>query len=245
LFEVWYDAPINELGGTVVYKNDIDVGSVSEIRTILNEKIKKIDQSKLFETIIRVYGIWKLDGKEQKGFFSINNNQRWRNAYGDIDIDVLSGKEQDITRLMWDDQDRKILVDNFFQNFIEAYKRNGLDKKMTIIWICFASNIPSGDDITQIKATYYHDLKQFIKDSFETYKQKNESVQKSLRLQYIVDKVNANRDFRMKMKRSLETFRINEIIRDSIVLIAEQPNSFQRLYEDLSKKYFVYSSRLD
>jgi hypothetical protein len=116
---------------------------------------------------------------------------------------------------------------------------------MTIIWICFASNIPSGDDITQIKATYYHDLKQFIKDSFETYKQKNESVQKSLRLQYIVDKVNANRDFRMKMKRSLETFRINEIIGDSIVLIAEQPNSFQRLYEDLSKKYFVYSSRLD
>lgn len=237
--EIWYDAPISELGGTLASKTDINVGSVSEIRSILNDKIKRIEQSKLFETIIRVYGIWKLNRTEQRGFFSINNSQRWRAAYGDIDMDVISGKEQDITKLMWEDEDRKILVNDFFQNFLEEYRKNGLDKKMTIIWICFASNIPSGQDITEMKATYYHDLKQFIKDSFETYKQNTESVQKSLRLQYIVDLVNSNREFRKRMKQKLETFRINEIEGNSIVLIAEEPNSFQRLYEDLSKEFFV------
>jgi hypothetical protein len=87
----------------------------------------------------------------------------------------------------------------------------------------------------QIKAVYYHDIKQFIKDALETYKQKNDWVQKSLRLQYIVEEVNAYKHFHDKMNEKLTNFQINKIAGKSVVLIGETLDSFNKLYEDLFK----------
>ncbi len=58
-------------------------------------------------------------------------------------------------------------------------------------------------------------------------------------MEKVIDIVNGNKEFRRQMKQKLETFRINEITGNSVVLIAEESNSFQKLYEDLSKEYFV------
>jgi len=115
--EIWNDAPIPELGGKNIHKEDINVGSVSEIRNIINDNISNLGIQKLLNVIIRIYGNWKLSDTIRKGFFSINHNPRWQDAYGDVDIDIISG-DDDITKLMWNDNDKNILVNDFFTNFL-------------------------------------------------------------------------------------------------------------------------------
>lgn len=123
--EIWRTAPMSELEGEEIVKTSINIGDTYELRQIIDEKIgtRLVDGSQLLsESIIRVNGIWKLDGIEQRGFFSINNASQWRGVYGDIDVDVYPGMEDDITTLFWShSNERKEMVDKFFENFLRDY----------------------------------------------------------------------------------------------------------------------------
>ncbi len=189
--EIWETAPLSELGGQKISNSPVNIGDIYQLEQDIDGKTKDLKQ-RLFNSIIRINGIWKLDGIEQKkGFFSINNAPYWRRAYGDVDIDVYpDGKEDDdITVLFWNNKrSRERLVDKFFEGFVQDYNRQKLSEKMNLSWICFATGIPNKKDVTTIKAAYYRSLKSFISDSFQTFRDANIWVQRSLSLKYLVDR---------------------------------------------------------
>ena len=235
--EIWDTAPLKELDGKCLFKDDINIGSVSELRKIIEENYNKYVKE-LATSIIRIYGNWNLNDQEHKGFISINHNPTWRTAYGDIDMDLIFGREDDITKLMWSDNEKNILVQKFIEDFLKDYKDQKLDAKLSLTWLCFASGIPYRRDITRIKAVYYNEQKQFVKDAFETYREKYDWVQRSLRLQYFVNRLYSHREFREDLKKKFEDFQISQIFENSVLLIGENLDSFLNLYEDFSKNYF-------
>lgn len=237
--EIWETAPLSELGGLKISSSSINIGDIYQLEDNIDKKTRELRYQSLFESIIRINGVWKLDGIEKKGFFSINNAPLWRRAYGDVDIDIYpDGREDDITVLFWNDNIlRERLVDNFFEGFVRDFYRYKLAEKMNLNWICFASGIPTKRDVTTIKAVYYSSLKSFVSDSFQTFRDANVWVQRSLSLKYLVNRAYEEDEFKKTILKTLEGFHINKIDGNSVILIGEHINSFNKLYAQFSDEY--------
>lgn len=246
--EIWQNAPMEELDGKLAHRVPLNVGDPRDLRRVIFSTVNN-DFSTLYQSIIRINGIWKIDDAKRKGFFSINNAFTWRSAYGDVDFDIYpDGKaglptdqenNDPLVLLLWQDKaTRTQLVNRFFDNFLNNYIYTyNLKAAMQLSWICFGTGVPSRNDVRTIKAAYYGSQRSFIKDSFATYHELYPDAQKALDVDYIVRKAYEETAFKDDIVKLLKNFRISRVDKHSVLLIGEELDSFKNLYDKLEGEY--------
>lgn len=234
-FMIWKDAVLEELGGKLIAKKDLDLSQLHLLKESIGEEMKRIGLQIMNDTIVRINGIWKFKDTHIKGFVSINNAHHWRKAYGDIDIDIYPDEVgEDLMTFLW--KEKEALVDNFFENFLHRFD-NLYRKDVNLRWLAFASGIPSREDVSSIKAAYYDSLWPFITNMFSTFSEQNSWVQRSYRRKYLTRQMFKEDEFRKSILRLIEKFKISKMDGHSMILIGEELESFSNLYKEISKKY--------
>ncbi len=234
-FVIWKDAVLEELGGKLIVKKDLDLSQIHLLKEFVETEMKKIGSQTINDTIIRINGKWKFNSVAVNGFVSINNAYPWRKAYGDVDIDIYPDEAgDDLMAFLW--KEKKTLVDNFFSEFLNTFD-NLYERDLHLHWLAFASGIPSREDISSIKAVYYDSLWPFITNMFLTYSEENKGVPKSYRRKYLTQQMFKEKEFRRSILHLIERFRVSKIDSHSVILIGEKLDSFFNLYEEISKKY--------
>jgi hypothetical protein len=242
--ETWLYAPIEQLGGKKVSEDNVQVGSARELESTISKVLKsKLKEFELYSnSIFRIYGNWQIEQDKLEGFVSINNARPWRNSYGDIDIDAYpTEKYDDLMDVIWkDDAEPKTdIVDSVFNNFIKRYSTHnlGYQEILGLEWLCFSEGVPSRYDVTTMKAVYYPTVKSYISDMFGTFKNYQERIQESLQLRYIVNKSYRNKAFKRGVSRLLDNFKISRREHASVMLIGQEPDSFDELYREFKADY--------
>lgn len=226
--EIWKNAAIEELGGEKIKKMD---WKNSFTNTDDRNNLTRYLES---NSIMRIIGTWTINSKQVNGFFSINNSYDWRRTYGDIDVDIFpNDQSEDMMDLFWEESmTREELVDDFIPLFIDHFR--GRDNQFDLNWFAFGSSIPSKDDVRNLKAAYYSQLKSYVYDLFSTYIEINEGTQKAIKKKYLVEKSFREKEFRSYITKKLDEFNISKREGHSIILIGEKPDSFYNLYEKIS-----------
>lgn len=226
--EVWNNAAVEELGGEKIRKIEWKSSFTDDDQ---NNLIRYLDSN----SILRIVGTWTINNKTIKGFFSINNGYNWRRTCGDIDIDIIPNNlYDDMMDLFWgNNETREELVDDFIPLFIEQFKKR--KNQYDLNWFAFGSSIPSKEDVRNLKAAYYSQLKSYVYDIFSTYIEITEGTQKAIKKKYLVEKSFREREFRNYVSKKLDEFNISKRDGHSIILIGESLTSFSDLYETISK----------
>jgi hypothetical protein len=94
--EMWSKTPLEELGG--------DLLSTYESFEIFKKRVLEEEFTPRLDSIFRIIGKWNIanDSKVVSGYFSINYDSTWTNAYGDLNADIYPTVAEDLTDLIFE-----------------------------------------------------------------------------------------------------------------------------------------------
>lgn len=86
--KIWYDFPSQTLGGELkekLYKAEQEkISDPFREIAFLRRMFSTRPLEELLSTIVRINGVWNLNGTELAGFLSINNSYAWRRVYYEL-----------------------------------------------------------------------------------------------------------------------------------------------------------------
>lgn len=232
----WQYAPMETFDGKFISSQDVSptitVSGIAELIISFTKKYSAL----LPTSIIRIEGDWEIDGVKSKGYFSINNNQPWRLAYGDVEADA---SHQALVDLFWKDRElKKVLVDRFMEYLLKETKP--LQETTAIKWLCFSSGAPSRENITNLEAAYYRREASFLMDNFRTFVELNDWSKDYVtpyRLNHVSDIVFEDEEFKKNYEDRINRFKITRHYGNSLFFIAEKIGTFKELHEKLANDY--------
>jgi len=229
--EVWKYAPMEELEGILI--DSIKVGKrfvTREDNEYLMERLKAREFLDRLFSIVRLVGVWELEGQPQfEGYLSIANDPSWRRVYGDIELNITpDSNTTDVVDLFYRDPVLKEkLVDRFIASF--AGFNDGVNK---IANIYFALGVPSAEDLDLWRTASLQSENELLRDAITAYKTiGGKDVTRQLEpydVSFIVKSLREIPNFDESVNKFLSDNTISTSPVGSIGLIGEDPEAFKK-----------------
>jgi hypothetical protein len=233
--ELWYNAPSEALGGE--QKKELTIKDLFETRQVLASMLKNTLFQDLRKTIIIFRGVWKIENAELAGYFSIQNAPEWRKVYGDIEISAYpKGEIEDLVDALWLTTDVQGIIDHF----IDDLNRGMSTLKIGLSQVVFYRGIWNKDDPTGIMAILLTGERRGLLRIFYEARRKEKSwdmepMARPLDTSFLLDTLEKADIVRDRINERLEKDVIAELPAGSKLYIAKQRDSFEKLYDDISR----------
>lgn len=233
--EVWLGAPSEALGG--VLKKKLPTTNPYDALDALHRHLQTLPFGEVGETIIVFKGIWQFEGTSLEGYFSVQNAKSWREVYGDIEISAYARKEiEDIVDIFWQTQDMPTLIPRFLQDL----KQTTQQLSMGLSLVSFSRGIPTEEDPTNLMAVYLVGERRGLLGIF--YKARKRSLDpevtaksEPLSTTFFLNTLVEENLVKDRIDRRLREAMIVEVQSKSSLYIAKQRDSFEKLYDEISK----------
>jgi hypothetical protein len=233
--EVWADASDEALGGRQL--DMIRITQHGEFPGIAAGILQKYESgdTPLSSIILVIRGVWKHQGLTLPAYIGINNLERWRENYGDIEVNTFtSGDVNDVVELIWKDEEMlQGLVNNYMEEF-GHFEEEGLEMES----IVYCLGVPNEVNLSKWLASYYKTPIHYFTRLLGSVESENPRIHTYVRL---INRLALASDlydikfFRDHIKELGGKRSVDVDYRSSIKLIGYTPESYGKFYEDLAK----------
>ena len=235
---IWKKAPTETLGGTL-YKNVRISNLYSDIRELYSLIEEKFYQDELFSSIIVFEGIWNFDEVKLAGFFSVNNDVAWRDAYHDVEIDAYGkGEFEDLVDYLW----KQGLIETIAPSFIDEVKREGRGKLAKPREIYFSIGAPEYGEVTNLILLHLKDWHNFIGFLYSKLRRdkarwiKNKVV--PIDRHFFLSSIREQKIVQTTLKKILRESLVTEKVGRSVTYMAKDQESFLKVYQKFKEEVF-------
>jgi len=241
--KIWLKAPSESLGGTL--KDTIPITELYRaIEELRKQFAREFYYKELFSSIIIINGKWDINGEKFEGFVSANNEDSWRSAYYDVEIDAYArGEVEDLVDVLWGKQQ----LENLFPNFVSELRRVGRGQLAKPTEIYFSIGAPEYGEVDNLVALRVQDRRRIIDFLYSKLRKSKESWIKSkiapIDRGFFVSSVNEQRAVQMMFGRITQESLLVEKAGSSVVYVAKERDSFGKFYKKFKEMIFEPVSR--
>jgi len=232
--EVWFSAPSEASGGTIAERFPAENLYVATQR--LYDYLGQLSFEDSIRSIIMLKGIWEFNGERLAGYFSIQNDANWREAYGDIEISAYAkGEFEDLVDALWATQPIPSLIRRLLGLLKTATKKSSL----SLSQVTFSRGIPTKEDPTNLMAIYFAGERRSLLGTFymALRQSRDRSVifkAKPLNTLFFINTLVKDEIAEERITKRLDRAIVTEIRGRSALYIAKDRNSFATLYKEIS-----------
>lgn len=236
--KIWLNAPTEALGG--ILKKEIKINNLFEdfetLRSWLNEKFY---QEEWFSSIIVFEGLWEYDGVKLSGFFSINNEYAWQQAYQDVEIDAYGrGEISDLIDVFW----KKGEIEFFASSFFTELKSVQEDTMIKPSEMYFSIGAPEYGEMDNLRALHLKDWRDFVDFMYSKLRKDAENwvVEKVAPIDrhFFLGSIKEEKIAQTLFKKGLEKSLLIEKTGQSSTFIAKNQDSFTKFYHAFKEEVF-------
>jgi len=241
--KVWINATTETLGGNL--KREIPITNLyNDVKILLSWIKDAFYREELFSSIIVFEGTWQFNHVKFAGFFSVNNEYAWRQAYHDVEIDAYGkGEYEDLVDYLW----KEHLIDTITPKFLDEVKREGRGKPAKPREIYFSIGAPEYGEIVNLVALHLRDWRAFVdflysrlrKDKASWIKNKVAPIDRS----FFLSSIKAQKVVQSVLKRLLEESLLVEQGGNSVTYIARGRESFINFYKRFKEEVFKSATK--
>jgi len=235
---IWKNASSEALGG--VSYTDIKISSLhidaEKLRSLMREAFYR---DELFNSIIVFEGIWDFNDMKLAGFFSVNNEYMWHEAYHDIEIDAYGkGEIEDLADHFW----RQNLIETLAPSFIFEVNREARGKLIKPSEIYFSIGAPEYGEIDNLLTLHLKDWHDFIGFLYSKLRNDKASWIKNkiapIDRHFFLSSIRGQKIVEIIFKKILEEALMVEQVGKSVTYIAKDRESFARFYQKFKEEVF-------
>lgn len=233
--EVWFSAPSEALGGSLAKRTS--AANPYEATNLLYEYLKELRFEDISKTIILFKGVWEFNETKLAGYFSVQNDAKWREVYGDIEISAYAKKEfGDLVDALWHSQPVTILIRRFIRTLKTAIAKSSL----SLSEVTFSRGVPTREDPTNLMAIYALGERRGLLSLFYTAlrQSKDRNVifkAKPLNTRFLMNALAKEKIVEERITKRLQKAIVEEIRGRSAIYIAKDRNSFEMLFKEISE----------
>lgn len=232
--EVWFTAPSEALGGNLAKK--LSARNLYEASNVLYEYLKNLSFEDVTKTIVMFKGKWEFSKTKLWGYFSIQNHEKWREVYGDIEVSAYAKKEfEDLVDALWFTHDMSNLIPKFLRSLKRGIKRSSIGLSQ----VTFSRGVPTREDPTNLMALYLvGERRRLLGIFYEALKESRDrriiTKAKPLSTPYLLNTLVKEDVVEERFNKRLHKAMVFEIKQKSALYIAKERDSFATLYREIS-----------
>jgi len=234
--ELWYDAPSEALGGTQ-QGEEIPAHNPYNALQIVKRKLDSLIYPELRRVIVIFRGVWNINGITLAGYFSLNLHEDWRKVYGELEISAYpQGEIEDIVDAFWQLDN----VSETVSDFVETLYRAVSSLRISLSQVMFYDGVWNRYEPEGIKAIYLtNERKGLLRLFYEARRKEKEwameTFAKPLDTNFLLNTLEETNIVQDRIKRDLEQDATIEIPVGSKLYIGRKPDSFKKLYKDVTE----------
>ncbi|HJW97907.1 MAG TPA: hypothetical protein VJ529_02175 [Candidatus Bathyarchaeia archaeon] len=232
--QIWLDAPSTALGG-------IEIGSfsaqdVGEAVNFAQNRVRALPVQDVARTIVVFRGLWSIAEVSLAGYFSVQNDRNRLNVYGDIEISAYpQGEIRDIVDALWRLDNVNALVNQFVTSFQMGIKNLHFRLSRAV----FCHGLWSRNDPSNIMAIYLTGSRRNLLGLFYDALKRQECpgiIEKTgpLDTKFFLNTLSEESLVDSRIDSRLEESLVTEIPVQSLLYIAREPDSFGKLFQELT-----------
>lgn len=181
--------------------------------------------------------MWNIKDVELAGYFSLHISRDWRKVYGDLEISAYpQGDIEDIVDAFWLMED----VTGIVGDFVKTFNRGISTLRIALSQMAFCEGIWNKDDPEAIKAIYITTERRGLLRLFYEARRKEEAwdmetFAKPLDTNFLLDTLEETDLVQERINKELEQDAALEIPVGSKLYIGKEPDSFKKLYRDVTE----------
>lgn len=240
--EIWHHFPNKSLGGERKDRFPKDsekiIDPFREI-ALLRRLFTAYSFDQIIPSIIRINGVWDINGTKLAGFLSVNNNFTWRRVYRDIEMDAYGkGDIEDLVDALWKFEEISSIIDNFIKKMTLSAKNQSMEPREIYLTI----GVPVKGEPENLMAIHFPDKRDLIEFYYSTLSKLGEPEIKDkmnpLDKNFFISAISEHKTVERRLRKTLDAVAISEQIGNSVTYIARERNSFSKLYEQLYETVF-------
>jgi hypothetical protein len=229
--EIWYDAPSEALGGD--FQGEIPAQNLYNALQILESKLKSLTFQDLHRTIIIFRGVWSIENVELAGYFSLHNPKEWREVYGDLEISAYG---QDLADAFWLRNDAVEVI----SDFVKSLNRNVSSLRVAVNLIVFCKGLWNKHEPENLRVIYMVNEMRGLLSLFYVARRKEknwdmETFARPLDTTFLLDTLEKTEIVQDRFSKDLKQDVTLEVPIGSKLYIGKEPDSFKKLYKDVTE----------